>query len=159
MSTILFRPQCVKAQTNITVWEYLKCKHCFERNYLYSQQIPLKFMPRSNWQWVSMSFGNFTNCSEPRWVFQQIDGLVHDCSISSALVMEILHSCTKPSKWWGLFVCMIASPGTLFTNRFSVVPLKRGQFSPKYSWKTSHSSPGILQTAWFSNVFSWQEIL
>ena len=26
-----------------------------------------------------------------------IDGLVQDCSISSALAMEILQSCTKPS--------------------------------------------------------------
>ena len=29
----------------------------------------------------------------------QIDGLVQDCSISSALAMEILQSCTKPSKY------------------------------------------------------------
>ena len=28
----------------------------------------------------------------------KIDGLVQDCSISSALAMEILQSCTKPSK-------------------------------------------------------------
>ena len=29
---------------------------------------------------------------------QQIDGLVQDCSISSALAMAILHSCTNPSR-------------------------------------------------------------
>ena len=29
----------------------------------------------------------------------QIDGLVRDCSNSSALAMELLQSCTKPSKW------------------------------------------------------------
>ena len=29
----------------------------------------------------------------------QIDSLVQDCSISSPLAMEILQSCTKPSKW------------------------------------------------------------
>ena len=28
-----------------------------------------------------------------------IDGLVQDCSISSALAMEILQSCTKPSMY------------------------------------------------------------
>ena len=28
-----------------------------------------------------------------------IDGFVQDCSISSALAMEILHSCTKPAIW------------------------------------------------------------
>ena len=29
-----------------------------------------------------------------------IDGLVQDCSISSASAMEILQPCTKPSKWY-----------------------------------------------------------
>ena len=29
----------------------------------------------------------------------QIDGLVQDCSISSALAMELLQSCTKPWKY------------------------------------------------------------
>ena len=29
----------------------------------------------------------------------QVDGLVQDCSNSSALAMELLQSCTKPSKW------------------------------------------------------------
>ena len=28
-----------------------------------------------------------------------IDGLVQDCSISSALAMKLLQSCTKPSVW------------------------------------------------------------
>ena len=28
-----------------------------------------------------------------------VDGLVHDCSISSALPMEILQFCTKPSMY------------------------------------------------------------
>ena len=30
---------------------------------------------------------------------QQINGLVQDCSNSSALAMELLQACTKPSKW------------------------------------------------------------
>ena len=30
----------------------------------------------------------------------QIDGLVQECSISSALAIEILQYCTKPSRWW-----------------------------------------------------------
>ena len=29
----------------------------------------------------------------------QIDGLVQDCSNSSALALELLQSCTKPSRW------------------------------------------------------------
>ena len=29
-----------------------------------------------------------------------IDGLVQDCSNSSALAMELLQSCTKPSEWY-----------------------------------------------------------
>ena len=32
-------------------------------------------------------------------VDKQIDGLVQDCSISTALAIEILQSCTKPSKY------------------------------------------------------------
>ena len=32
-------------------------------------------------------------------VILQVDGLVHDCSISSVLAMEILQSCTKSSKY------------------------------------------------------------
>ena len=33
----------------------------------------------------------------------KIDGLVQHCNISSALIMEILQSCTKPSKWTTLY--------------------------------------------------------
>ena len=32
-------------------------------------------------------------------VTRHVDGLVHDCSNSSALAMELLQSCTKPSMW------------------------------------------------------------
>ena len=51
-------------------------------------------------QWIYMSEYSF------RWVckthtswWHKIDGLVQDCSISSALAMEILQFCTKPLKW------------------------------------------------------------
>ena len=37
-----------------------------------------------------------------RWYY--IDGLVQDCSISSALAMEILKSCIKPSIY-GVNIC------------------------------------------------------
>ena len=30
----------------------------------------------------------------------EIDGLVQDCSNSIATALELLQSCTKPSKWW-----------------------------------------------------------
>ena len=33
----------------------------------------------------------------------QIDGLMQDCCICSALAMEIQQSCTKPLKWWMKF--------------------------------------------------------
>ena len=29
-----------------------------------------------------------------------VDGLVQDCKNSSALAMELLQSCIKPSMWW-----------------------------------------------------------
>ena len=34
-----------------------------------------------------------------------IDGLVQDCSNSSALAMELLQSCTKPSMYLFLHIC------------------------------------------------------
>ena len=41
--------------------------------------------------------------------YVQIDGLVHDCSISSALAMETLQSCTKPKTlccaFWLVMLC------------------------------------------------------
>ena len=36
-------------------------------------------------------------------VSEQIDGLAQDYSNPNVLAMEILQSCTKPSKWCGLF--------------------------------------------------------
>ena len=47
----------------------------------------------TNGQWVQLLFENFPLSPEREY----IDGLVQDCSISSALAMEILQSCTKPS--------------------------------------------------------------
>ena len=38
-----------------------------------------------------------------------INGLVQDCSNSSALAMELLQSCTKPSTWFLLFMCLATS--------------------------------------------------
>ena len=32
-------------------------------------------------------------------MIKNIEGLVHDCSNSSALAMELFQSCSKPSKW------------------------------------------------------------
>ena len=45
--------------------------------------------------------------AEDRYVMNLIDGLVHDCSISSALAMELLQSCTKPSIFWLSVSCVI----------------------------------------------------
>ena len=39
-----------------------------------------------------------SSTTKPRDPKQQIDGLVQDCSNSIALAMELLQSCTKPSK-------------------------------------------------------------
>ena len=36
-------------------------------------------------------------CRSLQWIICDIDGLVLDCSNSSALAMEFLQSCTKPS--------------------------------------------------------------
>ena len=39
------------------------------------------------------------NCISDDLVHQQIDGLVQDCSNSSALAMELLQSCAKPTRY------------------------------------------------------------
>ena len=44
--------------------------------------------------WIHNMGPNWYQTLEPHCY---IDGLVHDCSISSALAIEILQSCTKPS--------------------------------------------------------------
>ena len=36
---------------------------------------------------------------QPEQADDYIDGLLQDCIISSVLALEILHSCTKPSRW------------------------------------------------------------
>ena len=54
-----------------------------------------------------------------------IDVLVQDCSISSALAMEILQFCTKPSIWWSTTmdhwiskdICSITAQDSCFTSR------------------------------------------
>ena len=44
-----------------------------------------------------MSMGIFLAYGQSKYAASYIDALVQDCSISSALAMEILQSCTKPS--------------------------------------------------------------
>ena len=36
-----------------------------------------------------------------------IDGLVQDCSNSSAIAIELLQSCTKPSTWYIYIVVLL----------------------------------------------------
>ena len=46
-------------------------------------------------------FSTLVTCWSPaRFGDAYIDGLVHDCSNSSELVMELQQSWTKPSKWF-----------------------------------------------------------
>ena len=63
-----------------------------------------------------------------------IDGLVQDCSISSALVMEILQPCTKPSIWafcWRFWGC--TQPHTLLRwCSGSYAPKVQGECPWKY---------------------------
>ena len=42
--------------------------------------------------------------------FQHFDGLVQDCSNSSALAMELLQSCTKASIWYQQYFSMVHKP-------------------------------------------------
>ena len=49
-------------------------------------------------QWIYVATPAFINQYVPRHKRDILDGLVQDCSISSALAMEILQSCTKPPR-------------------------------------------------------------
>ena len=70
---------------------------------------------------ITRSGISLSTCTLQRWialrrvVSSYIDGLVHDCSISSANALEILQSCTKPSilpwKW-------LIKLGTIDTHGF-----------------------------------------
>ena len=48
------------------------------------------------WSPVCLPQRQWRHTDEHRYIYH-IDGLMQDCSISSALAMEILQSCTKPS--------------------------------------------------------------
>ena len=52
----------------------------------------------------------------------QIDGLVQDCSNSHALAMELLQSCTKPSKYSTL---LYQTP--FYTSRMGEIMLRMGE--------------------------------
>ena len=52
---------------------------------------------------------------------QRIDGLVQDCSIFSALGMEILQSCTKPSKYSSSPVNPVGTEARIYQNVVNIV--------------------------------------
>ena len=61
-----------------------------------NKSLPVPMLTKSTWPY---------GVSTPQWVnlilqyWHEIDGLVQDCSISIANALEILQSCTMPSKW------------------------------------------------------------
>ena len=48
-----------------------------------------------------------------------IDSLMHDCSISSALALELLQSCTKPSIYYYMHGMVETEGGVLLTQAWS----------------------------------------
>ena len=65
---------------------------------------------------VSSVYSNMREiCSSCLMIVLCISGLVQDCSISIALVMEILKSCPKPSIWYhNIFDFVLLAHGGLF---------------------------------------------
>ena len=59
------------------------------------------FNPDDKCVWYNMNFAENYWCRFPYVIIkhlpEHIDGLVQDCSNPSALAMELLQSCTKPS--------------------------------------------------------------
>ena len=56
------------------------------------------------WWWTTRALSTFSNLYNQHKWYLNIDGLVQDCSLSGALAMKLLQSCTKPSvyaiTWW-----------------------------------------------------------
>ena len=78
-------------------------------------------------------------------VYYQIDGFVQDCSISSALAVEILQSCTNPSKWSCSYpVCQSADTLSLrlvWAARFQILT---------YNY-ASHKTQSNETSLWYCN--------
>ena len=58
------------------------------------------------WVWIWWIICKLLWGLSPWWrgMHEDIDGLVPDCSNSSALAMELLQSCTKPSIWFSISI-------------------------------------------------------
>ena len=65
----------------------------------------LFYVLNKQFHWKQLSIADFTIVDKDGlfWLSivtsPQFDGLVQDCSNSSALAMELLQSCAKPSSW------------------------------------------------------------
>ena len=53
------------------------------------------------WDVIDIVHRWFSNSMAFNWSSHYLNGLVQDCSDSSALALELLQSCTKPSIWTG----------------------------------------------------------
>ena len=64
---------------------------------------------------------------------EHIDGLVQDCSNSSALAMELLQSCTKPSVW-NQSVRTIVWRAMIYTNHMIMLKKYTASLLIMYIW-------------------------
>ena len=72
------------------------------------------------WEWIiRFFFRNSKSALYPACVLSMLhsDGSVQDCSISSALAMEILQSCSEPSIWYHV----ILDHGIARTHHYPIV--------------------------------------
>ena len=91
-------------------WGQYETSHCTKVDYpararsmqvcwhTYWHEFWMSHKQRQQWvsqQWSLVSIRQVTMYTA--WHWEYIDGLVQDCSNSSALAMELLQSCTKPS--------------------------------------------------------------
>ena len=98
--------------------------------------------------WIKSTM-KVTHGSETRSFNSSADGLVQDCSNSSALAMELLQSCTEPLKWQGNF-SFLNIRSTVYSN------LKQG----KSEGFDSSDRPSSLAQIWsksliFQPVWPW----
>ena len=134
MAANLFRGRCVKQTplvlqtarlfhsllgqpqwqaTCLSLWLYKGLSVTFEKWWEFPPHIYIQSMLKVNRQPMWRQHQWLRSKVSGHWKQPHIDGLVQDCSISSALAMEILQSCTKPSTYYMVIVGMVKDPLSL----------------------------------------------
>ena len=99
------------------------------------------------------------------WNKEYIDGLVQDCSISSALALEILQSCTEPSIYAGKIrgyagkfvnvkmILVVTQPGPWFNIKIPSYQYRKFHCGDKTVVRSSYLHNGISYTCKMTSLY------